>query len=73
MLRTLTNKELKLMDNQVILHKNAEPIKVKLVRSVTGKIGWEITVEGQEQGAILLKIGEIDDALRVQYAEKIGE
>ena len=60
------------MVDQIVLHKAADPIKVKLEKGQRGGVGWEITVEGDDCIKILQECYAIDGLLRKQYADNLG-
>lgn len=58
------------MDEQVVLHRNADPIKVKLIKGQKESYGWEITIQGNTEDSILGKIDGIDFKLREKYIKE---
>lgn len=50
-----------------VLHRNADPIKVKLIKGQKESYGWEISVQGNEPEEILRQVDAIDMKLRLVY------
>jgi hypothetical protein len=48
-------------------HRNAEPLKVKLVKGQRDSYGWEISCSGATLGDILSQVRAADMALRSEY------
>ena len=50
-----------------VLHKTADPIKVKLIKGQRESYGWEISVQGSERVDLIGEIIHIDQLLRGNY------
>jgi len=53
--------------DNVVLHKTADPVKVKLIKGQKESYGWEISIQGNTIGNILAEVGQIDEQLRKSY------
>ena len=53
-----------------IIHKNADPIKVKLIKGQKESYGWEISIQGADNLAIMQEVQLLDAKLRKEYAPK---
>lgn len=56
-----------------VLHKTADPIKVKLIKGQKDTYGWEISVQGKDPIDIEQEIALIDSGLREKYQIKEAE
>ena len=56
-----------------VLHKTADPIKVKLIKGQKDTYGWEISVQGKDPIDIEQEIALIDSGLREKYQTKEDE
>jgi len=54
------------------LHKNADPIKVKLIKGQKDTYGWEISIQGNEGPKAMADALAIDAALRTEFKDKLG-
>ncbi len=50
-----------------VLHKTAEPVKVKIEKGQRGGIGWEISVKGDDPDAIIQQVASIHLKLLEKY------
>jgi hypothetical protein len=50
------------------IHRNAETLKIKLVKGQKDNYGWEISCAGGELPDILMKIRAADAALKAEYS-----
>jgi len=50
-----------------VLHRNAEPLKIKLIKGQKNSYGWEISCNGADFKDILTKIDEADAILKEHY------
>ena len=49
------------------IHRNAEPLKIKLVKGQRDSYGWEISCAGATLPEILAQVRAADAALRAEY------
>ena len=56
-----------------VLHRNADPIKVKLVKGQKDTYGWEISVQGKDRATIIYEVEDIDGMLRNIYGTEEGK
>lgn len=54
-----------------VLHKTADPIKVKLIKGQKESYGWEISVQGIDNLSIMREIQLLDAELREKYQPKM--
>ena len=52
---------------EVVLHKTADPIKVKLIKGQKDSYGWEISVQGDDPDKVITEVDAIDQRLRRDY------
>lgn len=50
-----------------VLHKTADPIKVKLIKGQKDAYGWEISVQGNNPDEILGQVDALDKKLRIGW------
>jgi len=50
-----------------VLHRTADPIKVKLIKGQKDSYGWEISVQGNSAHDITEKVNRLDLKLRSIY------
>ena len=60
------------MAEEIVIHKTAEPYKVKLIKGMKDVYGWEISVSGDKSSEILNVAEAIDSKLRLDYGDKLG-
>ncbi len=56
-----------------VLHKTADPIKVKLIKGQKDTYGWEVSIQGNDEVAIFEQVERIDRHLRDKYQSKEEE
>ena len=52
-----------------VLHRNAEPLKIKLIKGQKESYGWEISCQGSDFADILDKIYLADNVLKNRYGK----
>ena len=57
--------------SEEVLHKTADPIKVKLIKGQKESYGWEISVQGMDNLNIMREIQLLDAELREKYQPKM--
>jgi len=60
------------MENVEHTHRNADPLKVKIIKGQRDTYGWEVSVQGADGGDILAEIRKVDESLRDVYKDKLG-
>jgi len=56
-----------------VLHRTADPIKVKLIKGQKESYGWEISIQGNSDSGILAQVKSIDQKLRVDFIKGDNE
>ena len=56
-----------------ILHRNADPVKVKLIKGQKDSYGWEISIQGTNNLDIIKSLQEADAELRRKYQPRAEE
>jgi len=54
---------------QYVEHRQADPIKVKLIKGQKEAYGWEVTIQGSIGVDIIAEIQRIDEILRGTYVK----
>ena len=55
------------------IHRNAENLKVKLIKGQRESYGWEISVQGNERVDLLGELIHIDQLLRGNFNKEEGK
>ena len=60
------------MEEQIVIHKTSDNLKVKLIKWQKDTYAWEITVQGDNTDSILKEAQEINTKLRLEYKDQLG-
>lgn len=60
------------MEEKLIIHKDAEPYKVKIIKGQKDTYGWEVTAQGENFDRAMDEAVAVDKKLRNLYHERLG-